>query len=85
MVVASLVWSTDSRLTGFSSCGSQAVECGLSTGLVTLRQAESSQATDQIYVPSVGRQILNHWTARKVQEDSSLKSVPTKQQSCNVY
>ena len=36
------------------------------TGLVALWHVESSQIRDQIHVPCIGRQILNHWTTRKV-------------------
>ena len=37
------------------------------TGLFALWHVGSSPARDQTHVPSLGRQILNHWTTRKVQ------------------
>ena len=39
-----------------------------SMGLVAPRHVESSQTRDQIRVPCIGRQILNHWTTREVLE-----------------
>ena len=36
------------------------------TGLVVLRHVESSLTRDQTHVPSVGKQILIHWTIRQI-------------------
>ena len=35
-------------------------------GLAAPRHVESSQSSDQTYIPCVGRLILNHWATRKV-------------------
>ena len=37
-------------------------------GLTGPEHVASSQTRDQTCVPRIGRQILNHWTTRKVQE-----------------
>ena len=50
---------------GFSSCGTQAY----------LEHVRASQTRDQIRVPCIGRQILNHWTLREA--PSFLLSWPT--------
>ena len=42
---------------GLSSCR---------TGLAALQHVGSSYIRDQTHVPCTGRQILNHWTTRKV-------------------
>ena len=59
-------------ITVASRCWAQALEFGLSslwgTGLVVLQQAGSSHTRDQTGVPSIGRQILNHWTTGEVLE-----------------
>ena len=36
------------------------------TGFVALWQGRSSHTRDRTYVSCIGRQILNHWTSRKV-------------------
>ena len=36
------------------------------TGLVAPYHVESSQTGDRTHVPSFGKQILNHWTIRKI-------------------
>ena len=58
VVVASLVVAF-----GLQSEGSVVV----ASGLVALRNMESSRTRDQARVPCVGRWLLNHWTARDVQ------------------
>ena len=66
-------WAFSSCNTGFSagglllfqSKGSRAQQL-LHVGLVALRHVESSQTRGQTRVPSIGRQILNHWTTREV-------------------
>ena len=64
-----LLRSMGSRHAGFSSCGSWSLERRLSscwcTGLVAPRHVESSQTRDQVRVPCIGRQILNHCTTRE--------------------
>ena len=49
---------------GVSCCGAWALGCAgsgvVARGLVAPRHVGSSQARDQIYVPRIGRQILNH-------------------------
>ena len=56
-----------------SRCQAQALAFGLSslwlTGFVVLQHVGSSQTRDQTGVPSIGRQILNHWTTREVLEE----------------
>ena len=49
-----LLWITDSRQTGFSSCGG--------SGLVTPRNVGSSWTRDWTHGPCLGRQVPNHWT-----------------------
>ena len=49
------VWAVGWR--GFSSCG---------TWAEFPMYVESSWTRDQTHVPCIGRQILNHWTTRKV-------------------
>ena len=54
---------------GLRSCGSQALECMLSswrTGLVALQHVGSSRTRDLAPVPCIGRRILNHSTTREV-------------------
>ena len=54
-----MLWSMDSRLEGFRSCGA----------LDSLPHSVwdlSSQIRDQTYVFSIDRQILNHWTTQEV-------------------
>ena len=50
---------------GFSCCGEQAqqVRC---TGLVAPWHVESYQTRNRTCVPSICREILNHWTTREV-------------------
>ena len=63
-----LLTSMDSSHTGFSSCGSQALELGLrscGSGLVALRLVESSWTRVQTRVPCIGRWILIHYTTGK--------------------
>ena len=60
--------SRASRFSGFSFSGAQKESMGLVVvvmGLVAPWYAGSSQTKDQISVPCVSRQILNHWTTRK--------------------
>ena len=52
-----MLWNTGSRV--------QAQQLW-SMGSVALRHVESSWTRDQTYVPCISRQILNHWTIRKV-------------------
>ena len=52
-------------LRAFSSCGAWAQQFWL-TGLVALQHVGSSQTRNLTHVPCVGRQILRHWTTRKV-------------------
>ena len=70
------LWSTGSRRTGFSSCGTQAQQSWLTgsraqaqqlwhTGLVALRHVGSSWTRDLTRVPCIGRRILNHCTTRE--------------------
>ena len=76
------VWA--SHYSGFSCCGAQDLGVWASvvevlwlesTGsVVVLRglamwHVESSQTGDGIHVPCTGRQILNHWTTKKVPQD----------------
>ena len=69
--------STDSRHTGFSSCGSWAQQLWLTgsraqaqqlwhTGLVAPQHVGSSRTRARTHVPCIGRQILNHCTTREV-------------------
>ena len=60
-----LPWSQALRPAGFSSrsMNSQHLQCG---GFVALRHVGSSRTRDQTCVPCIGRQILNHWTAKEV-------------------
>ena len=51
--------------TGFRSCGSQALECGLSSCVP--RHAGSSWPRDRTHVPCTERQILIHHITREVQ------------------
>ena len=64
-----LLWSTVSRLTSFSSCGSRALERRLSScgarGLVAPWHVGSSQTRARTRVPCIGRQILNHCATRE--------------------
>ena len=66
-----LLWSTGSRRTGFSSCGTRAQQLWLMgsraqaqklwrTGLVAPWHVGSSQTRARTRVPCIGRQILNH-------------------------
>ena len=61
---------TGSRLSGFSSCQSWPTWSLLQelwpTGLAAPQHVGSSQTRNQIYVPCIGRLILNHWTTREV-------------------
>ena len=50
---------------GLSRCGTQAQELGY-MGLVALRCVRSFRTRDRTHIPSMGRQILNHWTTREV-------------------
>ena len=53
--------------TGFSSCGSRALDHGLSsTGLVAPQRVGSFQTGDQTCVPCIGRRILYHSATREV-------------------
>ena len=53
-----------------SRCRAPALACTGSVvvtyGFVALRHVESSWIRDQIHVPCIARQILNHWTTREV-------------------
>ena len=60
-----LLWSTGSRHTGFSSCGTPAQYLWL-VGLVAPWHVGSSQTRDRTRVPCIGRQILNHCATREV-------------------
>ena len=71
-----LLWSTGSRCTGFSSCGTWAQQLWLTgsraqaqqlwhTGLVAPRHVGSSWTRAQTHVPCIGRRILNHCTTRE--------------------
>ena len=75
----SLLCSTASRRTGFSSCGMQAQQLWLvgsraqaqqlwCTGLVAPQHVESSQTRARTHVPCIGRRILNHCTTREALE-----------------
>ena len=57
--------STDSRHTGFSSCGARAQQLWL-TGLVAPRHVGSSRTRAWTRVPRFGRRILNHCATREV-------------------
>ena len=59
---ASLVWSTGSRFTGFSSCSSWALDTG-SVGEV--HRLSCYWARDQAHVFCTGRWILYHWTFKE--------------------
>ena len=59
-----LLWSTGSRSTGFSSCGTQAQQLW-HTDLVAPRHVGSSRARAQTHVPCIGRWILNHCATRE--------------------
>ena len=62
-----LLQSTGSRCVGFSSCGSRAVECRLSScGTRAWRHVGSSQTRAGTRVPCIGRQILNHCATKEV-------------------
>ena len=72
-----LLWSTGSRLMGFSSCGMQAQQLWLTgsraqaqqlwhMGLVALWHVGSSWTRVGTCVPCIGRQILNHGATREV-------------------
>ena len=60
-----LLWTIGSRCTGFSSCSTWA-QWLWHMGLVAPRHVKSFWTRDQTHVPCTGRQILNHWTTRKV-------------------
>ena len=63
-----LLSSCGARLLLLQSTGSRARAQWLwHTGLVPLWHVESPRIRDQTCVPSIGRQILNHWTTREVQ------------------
>ena len=81
-----LLWSTGSRCTGFSSCGTRAQQLWLMgsrvrawqlwhTGLIAPRHVGSSQATAQTRVPCTGRRILNHCATRDVPDMSSFRQL----------
>ena len=59
-----------SHSSGFSCCKARALELGLpyfrSKGLVSPRQATSSQTRSWTQVPCIGRWILNDWTTMEV-------------------
>ena len=62
-----LLWSTGSRHTGFSSCGTRTLEHRLSscvTGLVAPQHVGSSRTRARTRVPCIGRRILNHCATR---------------------
>ena len=71
-----LLWSTGSRRSGFSSCGTWAPQLWLTgsraqaqqlwrTGLVAPWHVGSSQTRARTRVPCIGRRILNHCTTRE--------------------
>ena len=73
-----LLWSTGSRRTGFSSCGTWAQQLWLAgsraqaqqlwcTGLVAPWHVGSSRTRARTRVPCIGRRILNHCTTREAQ------------------
>ena len=66
-----LSWSTGSRHTAFSSCGSRAPEHWLSScgGLDAPQHVGSSQTRDRTHFPCNGRRILNRQTTREAQGD----------------
>lgn len=72
VAVASLVWSTGSRVHGLQQLwlmGSRT--CRLSSHSPRAKWSHgmwdlNSQTRDQTGVPCMGRQILNHWTTREV-------------------
>ena len=80
-----LLWSTGSRRTGFSSCGTwtqqlwavgsraQAQQM-LRTGFLAPWHVGSSRARAQTCVPCIGRQILNHCATREAPEQMLLNS-----------
>ena len=55
--------------TGFSSCGSQALEYGAQqlwhTSLVAPRHVESSRTRNRTHDSYIGRQIVYHWATRE--------------------
>ena len=78
-----LLWSTGSRCTGFSSCGTQAQQLWLMastaqaqqlwcTGLVAPQHVGSSRTRAGTHVPCIGRRILNHCTTREAPKDEFL-------------
>ena len=69
-----LLWSTDSRRVGFSSCGMQA-QYLWRTGLVAPQHVGSSWTRARTCVPCIGRRILNHCATREA--PSSSFYVPT--------
>ena len=66
-----LLQSMGSRRMGFSSMLVQYLQLG---ALVALRHVGSSQTRNQVCVPCIKRQILNHWITREAQEFSVLIS-----------
>ena len=60
-----LLGTIGSSCTGVSSCSTWA-QWLWHTGLVAPRHVKSFWTRDQTHVPCTGRQILNHWTTRKV-------------------
>ena len=60
-----LLWSTGSRHTGFSSCGTRAQQLWC-RGLVAPRHVGSSWTTARTCIPCIGRWILYHCTTREV-------------------
>ena len=56
-------WGTwASHCSGFSGCGTQALEC---VSLAAPHHVGSSRAGDRTRVPCIGRRILNQWTTRE--------------------
>ena len=60
-----LLWSSGSRWTGFSSCGTRAQQLWR-RGLVAPRHVGSSRTRARTRVACIGRRILNHCTTREV-------------------
>ena len=69
-----LLRSRGSRRAGFSTCGSRALQCRLSScgarALVAPRHVGSSRTRDRTRVPCIGRWILNHCTTREVRHSN---------------
>ena len=77
VAVLFFLFSTDSRLTGFSSCSTEAQLLWLTdsriqaewlwcTGPVALQHVDSSQTRDRTHVPCSDRQIFIHCASREV-------------------